>query len=101
MLPVSAGRDVLLTSPCATQPDRTARSTNGTAVLFAAMRHVLFVLSAWQRRSAGRRLTELDDYLLHDIGLTRADVEMALPKPFGRGPISSVPGFLTPGAWRC
>jgi len=54
-------------------------------VLFAAMRHALGVLSVLQGRSADRRtLAELDDYLLHDIGLTRADVEQGWLKPFRR-----------------
>jgi len=102
MLPVSAGRSVLLTSPSVTQPDRIARSTNGAAVLVNAMRHVLYLLSLWQGRFADRRaLAELDDHLLHDIGLTRDDVELQLPEPFRRGPMSMVPGFLTPGAWSC
>lgn len=86
MFPVSAGRGVLLTSPCATQADRSARSTNGRAAPFAAMRHVLRVLSAWQRRFVDRRtLAELDDHMLRDIGLTRADLEMELLRPFWRG----------------
>jgi len=102
MLPVSAGRGVLLTSPSATRRDWITRSTNGAAVLFNAMRHVLCVLSVGQGRFTCRRtLAELDDHLLHDIGLTREDVELQLPKPFRRGPPSIVPGFLTPGAWSC
>jgi uncharacterized protein YjiS (DUF1127 family) len=100
MLPVSAGRSVLLTLPRATQPDRIARPTNGAAVLFNVMRHVLRVLSVWQGRFAGgRTLAELDDHLLRDIGLTREDVELRLPKPFRRVPMGVIPGFLTPGAW--
>jgi len=102
MLPVSAGRGVPLTSLRATQPGRIARPTNGAAALFNAVRHVLYVLAVWQRRFEGRRtLAELDDHLLHDIGLTREDVELQLPKPFRRGPISSISGLLTPGAWSC
>ncbi len=40
-------------------------------------------LVAWQRRMAERyTLAELDDFLLEDIGLTRADVARELRKPF-------------------
>ena len=87
MLPGSldAGRGDLLTSPRATRPDRIARSTNGMSVPLAAMRRVLHVLSVWQERSAGRQaLASLDDRLLRDIGLTRADVERELLKSFWR-----------------
>ena len=87
MLPGSldAGRGVPLTSSRAMRPRRIARLANGMTVLFAAMHHALGVLLVLQRRSADRRtLAELDDYLRHDIGLTRADVEQELLKPFWR-----------------
>jgi len=75
---------------------------HGAAMLFDAMHHVLYVLSVWQERFADRQtLAGLDDHLLHDIGLTREDVELRLPKPFWRAPMGVVPGFLTPGAWSC
>ena len=39
----------------------------------------------WAERAAERRhLTELDDHLLNDIGLNRADVEAISSKPFWR-----------------
>jgi uncharacterized protein YjiS (DUF1127 family) len=39
----------------------------------------------WAERAAERRhLTELDDHLLKDIGLNRADVEAISTKPFWR-----------------
>lgn len=43
------------------------------------------VLVAWRARAGQRRrLAELDDRMLRDIGLTRADVRMELEKPFWR-----------------
>ena len=39
----------------------------------------------WAERAAERRhLSELDDHLLSDIGLNRADVETISTKPFWR-----------------
>lgn len=42
-------------------------------------------LIAWQSRSADRtQLGRLDDHMLRDIGLSRADVEREASKPFWR-----------------
>jgi uncharacterized protein YjiS (DUF1127 family) len=39
----------------------------------------------WSERAAQRRrLRQLDDHLLHDMGLSRADVEQEVSKPFWR-----------------
>jgi len=37
---------------------------------------------AWRQRRELRRLSELDDRMLRDIGLSRGDVERALARPF-------------------
>ncbi len=43
----------------------------------------VYTLEAWHERARGRRrLMELDDRLLKDIGLTRADVARETSKPF-------------------
>jgi len=43
------------------------------------------VLREWRSRNRGRaQLAKLDDRLLRDIGLTRADVWLELNKPFWR-----------------
>lgn len=42
-------------------------------------------LMAWQRRAEMRhRLASLDDHMLADMGLTRADVDAEVTKPFWR-----------------
>ena len=62
--PVTAPRDVL------------RRAWSGV-VDFAA------TLSAWQERARQRReLMELDDHLLRDIGISRADAAKEAVKPF-------------------
>ncbi len=44
---------------------------------------IVTLVSRWAERSAQRRhLRELDDHLLSDMGLTRADVEQEASKPF-------------------
>jgi uncharacterized protein YjiS (DUF1127 family) len=45
----------------------------------------LAVLRTWEQRSSGRRaLRHLDDRLLKDIGLSRAEAEWEARKPFWR-----------------
>lgn len=40
-------------------------------------------LASWQdRRSQRRHLSQMDDHLLHDVGLSRADVDHEISKPF-------------------
>lgn len=42
-------------------------------------------LAVWQRRDRERsRLRALDDHMLRDIGITRADAERECSKPFWR-----------------
>ena len=42
-------------------------------------------LATWQERAASRRrLGQIDDWMLKDIGLTRADVARETAKPFWR-----------------
>jgi uncharacterized protein YjiS (DUF1127 family) len=64
---------------------RTVPAKNIWTALFNGARRVLRVWSMWQERSAGRdALVRLDHHMLRDIGLTRADVERELMKPFWR-----------------
>ena len=62
----------------ATGPGR--RSGLGTALRWAE------ALVTWLERDCQRRaLLRLDDRMLRDIGLSRADVEQEADKPFWRG----------------
>ena len=48
-------------------------------------RHAADAIRAWRTRLVMRHsLRELDDRMLRDVGLTRADVERELSKPFWR-----------------
>ena len=43
------------------------------------------ILFAWQQRRADRlRLQSMDDHMLRDVGLSRADIEGEASKPFWR-----------------
>ncbi|MCG8690114.1 MAG: DUF1127 domain-containing protein [Minwuiales bacterium] len=54
-----------------------------TAVFLRAITAGMDVLFEWQRRSSDRNhLQTLDDHLLADIGLTRADVDSESRKRF-------------------
>ena len=46
---------------------------------------LLVAVETWLDRRAQRmELAELDDHILHDVGLSRADVEREMAKPFWR-----------------
>ncbi|MBU0725355.1 MAG: DUF1127 domain-containing protein [Alphaproteobacteria bacterium] len=47
---------------------------------------LLDLLLLWQERAAQRHhLASLDDYRLHDVGLSRSDIQSEIRKPFWRG----------------
>lgn len=60
-----------------------ARSLGGD--LTAALDRILEAPFVWADRVAERRhLAELDDHMLRDIGLSRADLHTVTAKPFWR-----------------
>lgn len=66
-------------------------SANFTEMSLAARlqetaRYVLGLLTSFRNRRDVMRLAELDDRILHDIGLTRSDVLAALAEPVHRDP---------------
>jgi uncharacterized protein YjiS (DUF1127 family) len=61
------------------------RQRHGVLALGDAWDHVAAGLGEWRRRSRERaELGALDDRMLKDIGLTRADAEFLSNKPFWR-----------------
>ena len=62
------------------------RSDPGTGALQSALNGIWQVLKAWQSRRAVASLTDFDDHLLADLGLTRGDVREALDLPFTSDP---------------
>ncbi len=74
-----------LGSPRATRVFETNPSKHFITTLFTEARRVLSIVSMWQERTAARHaMTRLDDHVLRDIGMTRADVERECMKPFWR-----------------
>ncbi|WP_457935558.1 DUF1127 domain-containing protein [Mesorhizobium sp. 10J20-29] len=62
----------------------TARPSIATVVVNAIVKF----LRAWKNRRAFYRLGEMSDAELADIGLTRADLNVAIDLPFGSDPTS-------------
>jgi uncharacterized protein YjiS (DUF1127 family) len=60
-------------------------ASTGVAILLSALRRMAQMVWAWIMRVESRRaLSMLSDHALRDIGLTRADIERELLKPFWR-----------------
>ena len=64
----------------------TSRITSRPAVATRVANTVSNVYRAWKNRRAFYRLGEMSDTELADIGLTRADLHVAVAIPFGRDP---------------
>lgn len=64
----------------------TSRITSRPAVAMRVANTVSNVYRAWKNRRAFYRLGEMSDAELADIGLTRADLHVAIDVPFGRDP---------------
>jgi uncharacterized protein YjiS (DUF1127 family) len=63
----------------------TSDNPNGLTALAELLGDALTLAYGWRDRSRQRRtLMRLDDHLLHDIGLSRSDVEHEASKPFWR-----------------
>jgi uncharacterized protein YjiS (DUF1127 family) len=65
------------------------RSTTGSGISLKGLSDLIVnamdTLLDWQERARQRhRLGEMDDHLLRDIGLSRADLEHETGKPFWR-----------------
>jgi uncharacterized protein YjiS (DUF1127 family) len=66
-------------------PHGRVRQHNAVGALNDAANQVVATLREWRRRARDRsRLAELDERTLQDIGLTRADAEFLINKPFWR-----------------
>ena len=62
-------------SPMAVEPRRSGRDEANTAWW-------TWVREAWRRRRSRTYVTQLDDHMLKDIGITRAEAEWEANKPF-------------------
>ena len=63
----------------------TAAGTRAAKRQRAPIDRIMAMLRQWRRRAQARReLAGLDDYLLHDIGLSRSQAQFESGKPFWR-----------------
>jgi len=68
----------------------TPRITTRPAVAMRVLNAVADAYRAWKNRRAFYRLGEMSDAELADIGLTRADLHVAIAVPFGRDPTAKL-----------
>ena len=67
------------------QAQDTSYSRNGLTAVAELLGDAFTLAYGWTERSRQRRsLMRLDDHMLHDIGLSRSDVEREGSKPFWR-----------------
>lgn len=63
-----------------------ARSLQAVTAVDIGIGRLADQVLTWHRRARDRRaLGQLDQHLLHDIGLSRADVDHEVSKPFWQG----------------
>jgi uncharacterized protein YjiS (DUF1127 family) len=61
------------------------RQAQGGRVAVVALRKAMDVMVGWQERAAERRrLIDMEDRMLADIGLSRSDAQAEFDKPFWR-----------------
>jgi uncharacterized protein YjiS (DUF1127 family) len=67
------------------QAHETSHSRGGLTTVAELLGDAFTLAYGWRDRSRQRRtLMRLDDHLLHDIGLSRSDVDHEASKPFWR-----------------
>ena len=90
--------DARLVPVCRAVPSR--RIAFGGPVLLIALSLTAVLLRHWQRKIEERRvrarLSELDDHLLKDIGLTRTDVRFGNVTTLAAAPIASLEDATLP-----
>jgi uncharacterized protein YjiS (DUF1127 family) len=64
----------------------TTRAAGRTTILARGLNTVSKFVRAWRNRRAFYRLSDMTDSELRDIGLTRADLHVAVTSPFGLDP---------------
>jgi uncharacterized protein YjiS (DUF1127 family) len=57
-------------------------------------------IRTWRNRKSVARLSELDDHLLSDLGLTRGDVDAVLSQPFSSDPSLQLQRIARDSRWR-
>ena len=65
-------------------PDLAVRRRRAAAVLAALGRAGAWCLACFQRAEQRRRLAELDEHMLRDIGVSKRDAAEESAKPFWR-----------------
>ena len=73
----------------------TSRISSRSAVATRVINTVANLYTAWKNRRALYRLGEMSDTELADIGLTRADLHVAIDVPFGSDPTLKLGAIAT------
>ncbi|MBV8169262.1 MAG: DUF1127 domain-containing protein [Alphaproteobacteria bacterium] len=82
---VAIVNDILRNSQLARRQYRRAGVHELSLLAAQGVQAAVRLLTLWRRRAIEKReLASLDERGLHDIGLTRSDVQAAIAKPFWR-----------------
>jgi uncharacterized protein YjiS (DUF1127 family) len=84
-----------MTSKVLTASSRLGRLFVVVEVITRRARQLRKLPSAIAHRGQLRKLADSDDYLLADVGVTRADIETALSAPFWRDPSAELVHWLS------
>jgi len=72
--------------PQTLKPDLRGLRTQAEAGAGGVLAHVAAFMTRLKARAAARKLCEMDERMLADVGLTRADVERAFDSPWYADP---------------
>lgn len=75
-----------ISRPVPPHAQKTAVALHGLPSPLDALRGLFRLLGVWTTRWQDRQhLREMDDHMLHDLGLSREELEQEVSKPFWRG----------------
>lgn len=72
----------------------------GVGLVHAVLQFAERTIRSWRNRKSVMQLSELDDHILADLGVTHGDVMTALSQRFSRDPSSELQRIARGNRWR-